>query len=105
MHQFLRKTERQTDTAREAMYRMYSTKEYMGQPEEGSKKALYEAAKLFFANKKHVGAVAAFKASLTESVKPEWLMWAVGPAINQLDHSRLQTGVGIRPVAPPWSKG
>ncbi len=101
MHQFLRKTERQTDTARGAMYRMHSKKEYMGQPEEGSKRALYEAAKSFFDKKRRVGALAAFRASLSESVKPEWLMWAVGPAITQIDHNQLRS-IDVTPVAPPW---
>ena len=100
---YLRRQEKQQDTARGAFYRMYSKKEYEGQPEEG-KKSLYEAARRFFSRKAKLGPVVAFRRSLNESVKPEWLLWAVSPALNQVDYRDLMTGVHSRPAAPPWSK-
>jgi len=99
-----RKTEKIQDTARGALYRMYSHKEYMGQPEDGAKKALYEAARGFFNRRRALGPVVAFKRSLNESVKPEWLLWAISPALNQIDTGALRAGITTSPVAPPWSK-
>lgn len=101
---YLRRQEKQQDSARDAFYRMYSTKEYTGQPDTNGQKALYEAAKHFFERKRTLGPVVAFKRCLNESVKPEWLMWAVTPALNQLDYRDLMCGVRVAPVAPPWSK-
>ena len=106
MYSYLRKTEKLQDTARDAMYRMYSKKEYMqlSHPELELKKALFEAAKKFFLRKKKTSPVKAFKEALTESVKPEWLLWAVNPTISQSEHNEIVAGSKIKPSAPPWSQ-
>jgi hypothetical protein len=100
---YLRRQEKQQDTARGAFYRMYSDKEYSGSAD-GAKKALYEAAKGFFNRKRTLGPVVAFRRSVNESVKPEWLLWAISPALNQTDHSALRASVCSDPIAPPWSE-
>lgn len=100
---YLRRQEKQQDTARGAFYRMYSKKEYEGQSEDGCKKALFEAASKFFSRKRKLGPAVAFKRSLSESVKPEWLLWAVSPALSQADHNALRVYVRNGPMAPPWS--
>ena len=100
---YLRRQEKQQDTARGAFYRIYSDKEYSGNAA-GGKKALYEAAKGFFNKKRTLGPVVAFRRSLSESVRPEWLLWAISPALSQTDHNALRDSVNSSPIAPPWSR-
>jgi hypothetical protein len=105
VYSHLRKTEKLQDTARGAMYRMYSKKEYMqmSPPEEVLKNALFESARRFFLAKKKSAIGVAFKNSLTESIKPEWLLWAVAPTLNQVEHNQILVAARVKPVPPPWS--
>ncbi len=85
---------------------MYSKKEYMqmSPPEEVLKKALFESARRFFSEKRKASLDVAFKKSLVESVKPEWLLWAIGPTLNQVETNRIMAATRLKSIAPPWSK-
>jgi len=101
MFGFIHKTNEQVNSARGTVYNIYE-----GAPvksEALNKRALLESAKHFFRRKKEIGVLKAFCEATSNSTKPEWLLWAVAPAITQLEHNDITTHGRVKPVPPPWS--
>ena len=100
MYGFINKTQDQVESARGAVYRIFEGPKQ--QPSDDKRLALLESAKVFFSKKKQVGSVRAFVESIQPTIKPEWLLWAVSPAISQADHNNIVMQTRVTPQSPPW---
>jgi len=100
MYGYIHKTDEQVNSARGAVYKLYE-----GQPKQAydaERRSLLESARHFFKRNRVVGPVKAFHESLTPSVKPEWLLWAISQALPQADHNNIVIQTRVKPQSPPW---
>lgn len=100
MYGFINKPNAQTGSARGAIYQQFSGPP--ARPDDGRRAALLESAKRFFGKRKQLGATRAFSESVTSSIKPEWLLWAVSPALSQAERINIATQTKVKPQSPPW---
>lgn len=100
MYGYIHKSDDKINSARDAVYQHYEGS--LGQSYTKQQQSLLEAAKSFFTKRRAIGSIRAFNESVTASIKPEWLLWAISPALPQTDHRNIVTHTRVQPQSPPW---